>query len=114
MFGLKSVYYYLIALQITLIKFLKKIYFSSDYYNKSLKSKIPKQVYYNPNPFLLSIITSYKTKSFKISDVDPNKFWFEHKNSEELHKFFWLNLIDRKVDGENLKKNYLSLGAEKF
>lgn len=104
MFGLKSVYYYLIALQITLIKFLKKIYFSSDYYNKSLKSKIPKQVYYNPNPFLLSIITSYKTKSFKISDVDPNKFWFEHKNSEELHKFFWLNLIDRKVDGENLKK----------
>ena len=51
MFGLKSVYFYLIALQITLIKFLKKIYFSSNRYNKSLESK-PKQAHYNPNPFL--------------------------------------------------------------
>ncbi len=64
MFGLKSVYYYLIALQITLIKFLKKIYFSSEHYNESLKSKTPQQVFYNPNPFLLSIITSYKKKIF--------------------------------------------------
>ena len=106
MFGLKSVYYYLIALEITLVKFLKKIYFSSKRYNKSLESETPKQVYYNPNPFLLSIITTYKKKSFKISDIDPNIFWLEDekKNSDELHKFFWLNLIDRKVDDKNLKK----------
>ena len=106
MFGLKSVYFYLIACQITLIKFFKKFYFSSKNYNRSLESKTPQQVYYNPNPFLLSIITSYSKQSFKISDVDPNVFWLENENkdTEQMHNFFWLNLIDRKTDHTKLKK----------
>ena len=106
MFGLKSVYFYLIAYQITLIKFLKKLYFLSKNYNKSLNTKTPQQVYYNPNPFLLSIITSYHDQSFKINDVDPNIFWLEDKkkDAEKLHNFFWLNLIDRKTDHKKLKK----------
>ncbi len=106
MFGLKSVYFYLIANQITIIKFFKKLYFSSKNYNKSLESKTPQQVYYNPNPFLLSIITSYKDRSFQISEVDPNVFWLENKkkDTEQMHNFFWLNLIDRKADNKKLKK----------
>ena len=106
MFGLKSVYFYLIAYQITLIKFFKKIYFSSKNYNKSLESKTPQQVYYNPNPFLLSLITSYKSKSFQINEIDPNIFWLEDKKkeTEEIHNFFWLNLIDRKADHRKIKK----------
>ena len=106
MFGLKSVYFYLIACQITLIKNIKKIYFSSKNYNKSLKTATPRQVYHSPNPFLLSIITTYKNQSFKISEIDPNIFWIEDKknNSEKVHNFLWLNLIDRKADQKNLKK----------
>ena len=106
MFGLKSVYFYLIACQITLIKFFKKIYFSSKNYNKSLETDIPQQVYYNPNPFLLSIITSYSHRSFKISEIDPNIFWLEDKKkgSEQMHNFFWLSLIDRKTDHTKVKK----------
>ena len=106
MFGLKSVYFYLIACQITLIKFFKKLYFLSKNYNKSLESKTPQQIYYNPNPFLLSIITSYSNQSFKISDLDPNIFWLEDKkkDSEHMHNFFWLNLIDRKTDHTKIKK----------
>jgi len=106
MFGLKSVYFYLIAYQITLIKFFKKLYFSSKNYNKSLESKTPQQVYYSPNPFLLSIITSYKNQSFQINDVDPNIFWLKNKKkeTEQMHNFFWLNLIDRKTDHKKLKK----------
>ena len=106
MFGLKSVYFYLIACQITLIKFFKKIYFSSKNYNKSLQTITPQQVYYNPNPFLLSIITTYKKESFKISEIDPNVFWLENKKEDdkELHKFFWLTLLDRKTDHKKLKK----------
>ena len=90
MLSLKSVYFYLIALQITFIKFLKRIYFTSNHYNKSLRSKCPKQTYYSPNPFLLSIITDYKKDSFKISEVDPNLFWLENKknDTEHLHNFF--------------------------
>ena len=106
MSGLKSVYFYLLALQITLIKIFKKFYFTSKNYNKSLESITPQQVYYSPNPFLLSIITSYKSQSFKINEVDPNVFWMEDKkkNSEQAHSFLWLNLIDRKGDQKNLKK----------
>ena len=106
MFGIKSVYFYLIALQITFIKFLKRIYFSSNRYNKSLESQIPTQAHFNPNPFLLSIITEYSKETFKISEIDPNLFWIEDKkkNSEQLHNFFWLNLIDRKTDSKNIKK----------
>jgi len=106
MFGLKSVYFYLVACQITLIKFFKRIYFSSKNYNKSLETKTPRQVYYSPNPFLLSIITSYNNQSFKINEIDANIFWLENKkkDTEHLHNFFWLNLIDRKTDYKNIKK----------
>ena len=107
MFNLKSVYFYFLALQISLIKFLKKIYFSTDYYNKSLLSKTPQQFYFHPNPFLLSSITNYKRYSFRISEIDPNIFWIKQKNLKEekdLHGFLWLNLMDRKNDGKSLQK----------
>ncbi len=106
MFGLKGAFFYLVALQVTLIKFFKKIYFSSSKYNNSLKSKIPTQVFFNPNPFLLSIISPYKKKLFKVNNVNPNDFWLENKNKTILdqHNFLWLNLIDRKIDGKNIQK----------
>ena len=107
MFNLKSIYFYFLAIQISLIKFIKKIYFTTNFYNKSLRSKIPQQFYFHPNPFLLSSISNYKKYSFKISEIDPNVFWFDKKNiweEKELHGFLWLNLIDRKNDGKSLQK----------
>ncbi len=106
MFGLKSVYFYLIACQITLIKFFKKIYFSSKNYNLSLETKTPQQVYYSPNPFLLSLINTYKGHSFKINDIDPNIFWLENKkkDAEQMHNFLWLSLMNRKTDHAKIKK----------
>ena len=79
MFGLKDAYFYLVAVQVTLIKFFKKIYFTTDHYNKSLKSKIPSQVNLNPNAFLLSIISPYRKRSFKINEINSNEFWLENK-----------------------------------
>jgi len=104
---LKSIYFYFLAIQITLIKFIKKVYFSSNYYNKSLTSKTPKQFYFHPNPFLLSSITTYKKYLFKVGEVDPNIFWIKQKNVQEekdLNSFLWLNLIDRKNDGKTLQR----------
>ena len=60
MFGLKGAYFYLVAIQISIIKLIKKIYFTSSQYNKSLKTKVPNQVHFNPNPYLLSIVSPYK------------------------------------------------------
>ena len=79
MFGLKDAYFYFIAFRISLIKFFKKIYFTSNRYNKSLLTKVPSQVYFNPNPFLLSIISPFKAHSFKVSEINPNNFWLEKK-----------------------------------
>ena len=107
MFNLKSIYFYFLAVQISLIKFLKKIYFSTNFYNKSLISKTPQQFYFHPNPFLLSSITNYKKYSFKVSEIDPNVFWVKKKNNweeKEIHSFLWFNLIDRKNDGKSLQK----------
>ena len=107
MFNLKSIYFYFLALQISLIKFIKNIYFSTNYYNKSLLSKTPQQFYFHPNPFLLSSITNYKKYSFKISEIDPNIFWINQKSLNEekdRHSFLWLNLMDRKNDGKSLQK----------
>ena len=107
MFNLKSIYFYFLAIQISLIKFLKKVYFGTNYYNKSLISKTPQQFYFHPNPFLLSTITGFKKYSFKLSKIDSNFFWIKPKNIREqkdLHNFFWLNLIDRKNDGKSIQK----------
>ncbi len=107
MLNLKSIYFYFLALQISLIKLYKRIYFSTNFYNKSLLSKIPQQLYFYPSPFLLSSITNYKKNSFKISEIDANIFWINKKNNlgeKELHSFLWLNLIDRKNDGKSLQR----------
>ena len=107
MFNLKSIYFYFLALQISLIKFIKKLYFSTDYYNNSLVSQTPQQFYFHPNPFLLSFIANYKKFLFKISEINPHIFWIRQKNvkdEKKLHSFLWLNLIDRKNDGRILQK----------
>ncbi len=101
MFNLKSAYFYFLAIKINIIKIIKKIYFTTNLYNQSLKSKVPNQFYFYPNPFLLSSIISYKNFTFKINDIKLNSFWDKQKfTSEEkrINSFLWLNLIDRKSD----------------
>ena len=106
MFNLKSIYFYFLAVQISLIKSIKKVFFRTNFYNKTLISKTPQQFYFNPNPFLLSPLTNYTKYSFKISEIDTNIFWVNKNISEtrDLHSFLWLNLIDRKNDGKSLQK----------
>jgi hypothetical protein len=83
MFNFKAVYFYLLAVKITLTQFLKKIYFLTSYYNKSLKTKLPLQLYFYPNPFLLSSFVNQKNFSFKLSKVNVDTFWSEHANNKE-------------------------------
>lgn len=74
MYKLKSIYFYFLAIRIRLIKVFKKTYFKTSYYNKSLKSKIPDQFYFYPNPFLLSSMSVHKNFSFDINEFDPYIF----------------------------------------
>ena len=83
MFNFKAVYFYLLAVKITLVNFLKKLYFTTSHYNKSLATKSPDQLYFYPNSFLLSSFVNQKNFIFKLSQVNINKFWNEHTNKKE-------------------------------
>ena len=99
MFSLKGLYFHFLAIKITTAKFLQKIYFTTNFYNSSLKSRVPKQFYFYPNPFLLSSFSNYKNFSLKIENIDPETLWVQQsskKDEKNLHDYFWLNLIDRK------------------
>ena len=107
MLKLKAVYFYLLAVKITLVRFVKKIYFTTSFYNKSLKTKLPEQLYFYPNSFLLSSFVNQKNFDFKLSNINIETFWVEHestKEEENLNSFFWLNLINRKNGGLAIQK----------
>ena len=107
MFSFKAAYFYFLAVKIVLISFLKNIYFSTNYYNKSLKTKLPEQLYFYPNPFLLSSFISQKIFTFKLSKINVDTFWVDfesQKEAEDLNSFYWLNLIDRKNDGSVIQQ----------
>lgn len=107
MFNLKSAYFYFLALKIKTTKVFKKIYYTTNFYNNSLKSKTPEKIYFYPNSFLISSITSNKNFSFEISKINHNLFWkqkFNKKEQGSLHNFLWLGLINRKNQGEDVQR----------
>jgi uncharacterized heparinase superfamily protein len=107
MSNLKSAYFYFLAIKINITKLLKKIYFTTNFYNNSLNSKSPSQFYFYPNPFLLSSLISHKNFMFNFSKINLNEFWNKPpsiKQEKKLHDFFWLNLISRKNDGVTIQK----------
>ena len=103
----KTAYFYFLAVKIKIVKNLKKIYFTTNFYNKSLKSNVPDQLFYNPNSYLLTSFNNKNNFSFKVSNINPDIFWYKKesiKETENLHNFFWLNLINRKSDKLILQK----------
>ena len=107
MFNFRNVYLYFLALKLVSINFLKEIYFNSNFYLNSLKTKVPDNFYFYPNPFLLSSFVKNKNFAFKITRTDINIFWDVHKNPKEvenLNSFYWLNLINRKDDNLIIQK----------
>ena len=104
---LKSAFFYFLAIRINLTKFIKKIYFTTTFYNKSLETVIPKKFYFYPNSFLLSSISNYKNFSFKIKEIDLPNFWVPQRSlleDKKINSFLWLNLIDRKNDNVIIQK----------
>ena len=107
MLSFSAANFYFLAVKIHLVRSIRNIYFLSNYYNKSLKSKLPDQLYFYPNPFLLSSFINQKIFTFKLSKINIDTFWndFENmKEEEDLNSFFWLNLINRKNDGDAIQQ----------
>ena len=98
MFGLKDAYFYFVALRISFIKFFKKIYFTSRHYNKSLRSKIPLQVFFNQNPFFLNWPNG-TSKHFLLDYILPTEdidiINTLNQNIENLENYNYSNIIDK-------------------
>ena len=60
---------------------------------------------FNPNSFLLTLISPFSKKSFKLNEINPDNFWINNENRKNLehHNFLWLSLVDRKTDGKNIQ-----------
>jgi len=107
MFSIKAAYFYTLAVKILVARSIKKIYFSTSHYNNSLKTKLPEQLYFYPNPFLLSSFVNQKIFNYKLSKINHETFWDDFvspKEEEDLNSFFWLNLINRKNDGKAIQQ----------
>jgi uncharacterized heparinase superfamily protein len=107
MYSFKAAYFYFLAVKILIVSFVKKIYFSTNYYNKLLRTKLPEQLYFYPNPFLLSSFVNQKIFTFRLTKVNVDTFWYDFESAKEeddLNSFFWLNLINRKNDSETIQQ----------
>ena len=77
----------------------KKIYQNSNFYDKKISKTYNDQFEYKPSPYLLSPITKYQNKKYKIDDFDLESVWQKNtsrKDFEKLNNFFWFFSLDLK------------------
>ena len=98
---LKSAYLYFLFNKNNFLDFIKKIYFTTNYYNRSLLTKIPRQFYFYPKPNLLFSESHEMNFNFNLSKFNTNEFWKKKSNEKDekyINSFEWLYLINRKND----------------
>jgi uncharacterized heparinase superfamily protein len=80
-------------------KSFKKIYQSSNFYEKKI-SKIKNISFeYKPSPYLLSSIVKYQKKKYNIEDFNLETIWqntLKYEDYEKLNNFFWFFSLDLK------------------
>ena len=83
-----------------IINYIRKIYLSSDIYNKKISKTNQKILEYKPSPNLLDCLLKYEKKKNNIEDFYVNSIWTSDKINEKdfkkLHSFFWLFSLDLK------------------
>ena len=83
----------------TLKNNIKKIYQSSNLYNKKISKVFNDNFEYKPSPHLLSSIVKYQNKKYRIEDFALESIWKNTVNSkdyEKLNNFFWFFSLDLK------------------
>ena len=97
---LKSYLYYINEFFFYIIEKIRKIYLSSNLYNKKISKIDHKSLEYKPSPNLLDCLIKYEKKKNNIEDFYVNSIWTNYKINEKdykkLHSFFWLLSLDLK------------------
>ena len=79
---------------------IRKIYLSSNIYDKKISKVNQKSLSYRPSFNTLSCIVKYEKKKNKIENFEIENLWennkLEYKEVKKLNNFFWLFSIDLK------------------
>ena len=79
---------------------LRKLYFSSSFYNKKISKIEKKSLLYKPNPSIFDCLVKYNKKKKNIDEFLVSTIWEEQninqKKYKKLHNFFWLYSVDLK------------------
>jgi uncharacterized heparinase superfamily protein len=77
----------------------KRIYQNSNFYDKKISKVKDYNFEYKPSPHLLSSITNYQKKKYKIEDFALESIWKNNLNYgdyKKLNNFFWFFSLDLK------------------
>tara|TARA_B100001093_G_scaffold280488_1_gene267945 strand:- start:1028 stop:2656 length:1629 start_codon:yes stop_codon:yes gene_type:complete len=84
----------------------KKIYQSSNFYEKKISKTYENNFQYKPSPHLLSSIIKYQNKKYRIEDFVVDSIWqnkMSRKDYEKLNNFFWFFSLDLKSSKETTR-----------
>ena len=97
---LKSSLYYINEFFFYIIDKIRKIYLSSNLYNKKISKIDHKSLEYKPSTNLLDCLIKYEKKKNNIEDFYVNSIWtndeINERDYKKLHSFFWLLSLDLK------------------
>ena len=78
----------------------KKIYLSSNYYDKKISKINNDNLIYRPSPHLLSSLIQYQNKKVDIKEISTDNLWdnenIDLKNFQKLNNFYWFFSLDLK------------------
>ena len=109
MLSFEASYFYLLAVGITLVNFFKKIYFTTSYYNQSLRTKLPEQnveikfSVVNGSDRLLNVIRLIRTSSNEKLSIKTETNLVN--NNDLLKKKINLQIEKDKIFSEIVIKN---------
>ncbi len=95
-------------------KNIKTVYQNSNFYEKKISKTYENRFEYKPSPHLLSSITKYQNKKYKIEDFAIESIWqnkLSLKDYEKLNNFFWffsLDLKSSKKTTQTVVRNWIS------
>ena len=83
-----------------ILKKFRKIYLSSEYYEKKISKFKNQNLIYKPSPHLLSSLINYQTKKINVYDIVTDNLWDNENinvnNFKKLNNFYWFFSLDLK------------------
>ncbi|MDC0454542.1 heparinase II/III-family protein [Candidatus Pelagibacter sp.] len=99
---------------ISLKNSFKEIYQNSNFYDKKISKIKNNNFEYRPSPYLLSSITKYQKKKYKIEEFALESIWqntLNHEEYKKLNNFFWffsLDLKSSKKETQSVISNWIN------